>query len=154
MVGRMSFSTAATVAVAAPGCLLAVVSALALALGIVNRDPVWSHQTLTLSEAASVDDEAEVVRLIERGADANAPYNIRAGFPLGVPARLTPIDAAVAAKNASMVATLLTHGAVLDAGAWNRLRCSTEDDDVARILDGHRPAGATVQCADGPVPRS
>jgi hypothetical protein len=148
VVGRMSPGAWTAVAVAAPGCMLAIASALALTLAIPGRHPMWPLHTLNLSEAASVDDEAEVVRLIERGEDPDAARDVRAGLLFDSAVRLTPIEAAVASKNPSMISTLLVNGATLDERAWNRLRCLADEEDVVLMLDGHRPPDATMQCDD------
>jgi hypothetical protein len=136
----------AAVAVAAPACLLAVGSTVALTRGLLDRNPTWSPPPFTLSEAAGLDDEAEVVRLIERGGDPNAAHEVRIAVISPTPTRLTPLEAAVISKNPSMIATLLTRGAIVDADGWNRLRCRTDEDDVIAMLDSHRPAGATTHC--------
>jgi hypothetical protein len=142
----MSLAAWTAAGVAAPACVLALASAVALALGVLHRDPIWFPPVLTLSEAAGLDDEAEVVRLIERGADPNAPHGVAAGVLFDAAAWLTPIEAAVIAKNPSMIATLLSRGVTLDADEWNQLRCQADAEDVASMLDGHRPAGATTHC--------
>jgi hypothetical protein len=149
VVGRVRASTFAAVASAAPGCILAIASVVSLALAIVDAHPMWPHEPLNISEAASVDDEAEVVRLIERGEDPDGRRPVRAGLLGGSSVHVTPLEAAVAAKNPSVIATLLANGATLDAIGWNDLRCRADDKEVALMLEAHRPAGATVRCDDG-----
>jgi hypothetical protein len=141
----------AAIALAAPGCLLAVASAVALALAAFDRHPMWPHQSYNLAEAAGVRDQAEVARLIEDGADPNARYPVTPGFIFDAPTRLTPLEAAVAADDALMLGRLLAEGARLDAALWAYLRCIAGGDEVPPLLEQHRPPGAELQC-DGVRP--
>lgn len=139
------------IAVGAPGCLLAVASVVALVLAAFDRHPMWPHQPVNLAEAAGVRDEAEVVRLIEQGGDPNIRYAISPGLIFDYPTRLTPLEAAVANHDPSMVTRLLAKGAVMDAALWTYLRCIADGEEVPRVLDEHRPEGAVLQC-DGVRP--
>jgi hypothetical protein len=138
----------AEIAAALPGCLFAVGSAVALLLAANGRDPIWPYEPVNLSEAAGMDDEAEVARLIGLGEDPNAPRDTRPGFVLNVPGHLTPLEAAVTSGNPSMVSTLLVNGAALNAGTWNRLRCLADDrkSDLTAMLEAHRPHDAMTHC--------
>jgi hypothetical protein len=66
--------------VAAPGCLLAAGSALALVLAAFGRHPMWPDVAVNLSEAAATRNEAEVVRLIGAGENPNESREVRAGL--------------------------------------------------------------------------
>lgn len=138
----------AEIAAALPGCLLAVGSAVALILAATGRDPIWPYEPVNMSEAAGMDDEAEVVRLIGYGEDPNASRETRAGFVRNVPTPLTPLEAAVISGNPSMVSTLLANGAAMNPSTWNRLRCLADDrkSDLIMMLDAHRPQGAMTHC--------
>lgn len=138
----------AAVALAAPGCLLAAASVVALTLAAFDRHPMWPHQGFNLAEAAAVRDEAEMVRLIEQGEDPNARYAIEPGLLFDAPIRLTPLEAAVAADDAEMIGRLLTNGASMDAALWAHLRCIAEGDDAPSMLDRYQPAGALLRCDD------
>jgi hypothetical protein len=131
---------------AAPGCILAVALAAALLLAVVGRHPMWRHEDLNLSEAAGARDEAEAVRLIGYGEDPNARRELRAGILFDRPVRLTPLEAAVARRDSSMIVRLLSAGALMDAETWNRLRCLSEGDEVPPVLDARRPADAVLHC--------
>lgn len=134
------------VALGAPGCLLAAASLVSLALAAFGRYPMWPHEPVNLAEAAGVRDEAEVVRLIEDGADPNARYSVRPGFGFDGPTRLTPLEAAIAADDPMIVRWLLARGTPPDADRWTYLRCIAGGDDVPPLLDQQRPPGAELKC--------
>jgi hypothetical protein len=139
-------SRAAAFALAAPGCVVAAASVVALLMAAVGRYPMWPHQNVNLAEAAGVGDEAEVSRLIENGTDPNARYPVRGGLIFAVPVQLTPLEAATAADDDRMVTRLLLEGAHVDARTWSYLRCIAGGADVPRLLDELRPAGADLKC--------
>ena len=141
----------AAVALAAPGCLLAAASVVALTLAIFDHHPMWPHQPFNLAEAAGVRDAAEVARLIEDGADPNIGYPVRPMFIFDDPVRLTPLEAAVAANDPQILSQLLMSGARMDAALWSYLRCIADGDGVGPLLDRCRPEGAVLRC-DGIIP--
>lgn len=135
------------VAFAVPGVILAAASALALTAAVFGAHPMWHQGALNLSEAAAARDEAEIVRLIAAGEDPNLRRDVRGGIIDDDPVRLTPLEAAVAQSDASVIYGLFTHGAVLDGESWNLLRCLARGDDVRGALDMYRPAGIELRCA-------
>ena len=135
------------VAVALPGCLLAVLSAIALALAAFGRHPMWPHEAVNLAEAAGVREEAEVARLIEHGHDPNARYPVRPGVLFERAVNLTPLEAAVLNNDAAIVSQLFARGVAPDASSWVALRCFAADLRVGPVLDAHRPAGASLDCS-------
>ena len=141
----------AAVALASPGCLLAAASVVVLTLAAFDHHPMWPHQASNLAEAAAVRDEAELVRLIERGEPPNGRYAVRPGLLFDSPILLTPLEAAVAADDAEMIRRLLTSGIAMDAALWTHLRCIAEGDDVPPTLELYRPPGAVLRC-DGVRP--
>jgi hypothetical protein len=126
--------------------VLAIALAVVLTLAAAGRHPLWRHDDLNLSEAASVRDEAEVVRLIRRGEDPNSRRDIRPGLLFDHAARLTPLEAAVASERAEMVERLIVNGAQLDAVLWNQLRCLAHGNEVPLALERHLPPGAAMHC--------
>ena len=136
----------AALVLATPGCLLAIASMATLVLTAFDQHPLWPSQSTNLAETAGVRDEAEVVRLIQRGQDPNARYDLRPGLIFEFPISLTPLEVGVAVGDALMVDRLLASGAAMDTSTWNRLRCITEREDVTAILDRNRPAGAELHC--------
>jgi len=136
-------------AVAVPGAVLLAIAVAHLAGVALGHDRMWPTETLTLSEAAALRDEAEVLLLIGRGADPNAPGVVRRDFLRGTEDVLTPLEAAVGARREQMIELLLQLGATLDAPTWTRLTCFAERHDApaaGRVLAAHRPDGADADC--------
>ena len=142
----MNMSKAAAIALAAPGCLLAVATGIGVVMTVFGQSPMWPYQPVNLAEAAGVYAEAEMVRLIEDGANPNDRYPIRPGLIFGYPMNLTPLEAAVANDDPTMVARLIKEGAKLDARVWTHLRCIADGERVRTVLDELRPSGAAQTC--------
>jgi hypothetical protein len=136
-------------ALAMPGTVLVLATALML-LGLpLGIDPLWRVEPLTLAEAAALRDNGEVVRLIHAGEDPNRPGTVRAELLRNDAQVVTPLEAAVGIDRPDMVETLLENGAVLDAMTWTHLMCfaiSIEADEAIQFLDQRRPAGASTVC--------
>ena len=135
---------------AVPGVLVVAATAVMLAMAAAERHPLWPHGVVTLPEAAALRDAGEVALLIARGADPNAPDTIRRGMLFDRRARLTPLQAAVAAERAEIVALLLRRGASPGDEEWTELVCRARRegvDDVARVLTEWRP-GVTAACGN------
>jgi hypothetical protein len=139
-------------AVAIPGCILAAASLVALMLAAFGEYPMWPHEEVNLAEAAGVREEAEVVRLIERGQDLNESYPVRTGLLFERPAKLTPLEAAVINNDPAMVALLFANGAAVDGPSWLALRCFAGNSRVSSVLDLHRPAAVSLECAGRKTP--
>ena len=69
----MNISTAAAIALAAPGCLLGVATGIGLVMTVFGQSPMWPHESVNLAEAAGASDESEMIRLIEEGARSERP---------------------------------------------------------------------------------
>ena len=105
--------SAAEIALALPGGLLIVATALML-LGVpFGIDPLWYVEPLTLSEAVSLRDNGEVVRLIQAGDDPNRRGTVRAELLRNDAQVVTPLEAAVGIDRPDMIETLLENGATL-----------------------------------------
>ena len=138
------------VAVAAPGCALSAGLVLALGCAVFGRSPIWPDHGLTLSEAVVTRADADLVRLLGQGTDPNASYDVRPGLVADHAVRMTPLEAAVLSRDAAILERLIRRGALIDAPAWNRLRCLAEGDEgVTVLLERHRPAAAVTQCDSG-----
>jgi hypothetical protein len=136
-----------------PGLLLAA-GTLAMLVGLVGGvDPLWHVEPVTLAEAAALEDNAEVVRLIGLGENVNAVNRVRPQVLDQHELMLTPIEAAVAAERADMVQLLLDHGVRLEPALWTRLVCLAERagaDDVRALLEPRRPVNAQLNCETEP----
>jgi hypothetical protein len=130
----------ASLAAAVPGCILVAWSLVSVAMAAFGQPPMWPHEAYTLAEAAGARDEAEVVRLIERGEDPNGRYSVRAGLVLERTARLTPLEAAVLNDDPAITRELLARGATLNDTAWPALRCHA-GLRAAAVLDQAHPPG-------------
>lgn len=135
----------AALIVALPGCLLAAASVVALLMAAFDQPPMWPYEAYTLAEAAGARDEAEVLRLIERGEDPNGRYSVRAGLVLERTARLTPLEAAVLNDDPAITRALLARGIRLDGPSWTAVRCQAGARAAAVLDEIRRPA--SVDCA-------
>jgi len=114
---------------------------------VTGRHPIWSLEPRNLPEAVAFRDAGAVVRRIERGEDPNRAAEVRAGVVLSETARLTPIEAAAAARQGEMVQLLFDLGASPDAIVWQRAWCISDASAVREVLEANRPPGATEDCA-------
>lgn len=142
-------------AIAIPGVALAAVTIVLLAAAALGRGPVWRFEPLTLPEAAALHDDADVLWLIGRGANPNAPGTIRPGVLTRDEIALTPLEAAVGAGQEQTVELLLQQGAVADVPTWTRLMCFAERLDAPRVrmvLERRQPAGSPLDCTGVRIP--
>ena len=94
-----------------PAAILTAARAGFLVLAIWDAHPFWLWEPLNLAEAAALRDRGEVARLLAEGQDPNATYRIRRGFVRESAMRLTPIEAAQAARRDEIVQILVDAGA-------------------------------------------
>ncbi len=135
--------------VSIPPILLAIAWLAVLAIaGLTGRDPIWNLQPRNLAEAAAFRDTGAVVRRIDAGEDPNRPGEVRPDPILPESATLTPVDAAVTSRHFEMVQLLFDFGASLDANAWQRAWCISDEPEVRSVLASHRPAGAAENCVE------
>ena len=142
-------------AIALPGVAFVAVTMVLLVAATLGRGPLWRSEPLTLPEAAALHDDADVLLLIGRGADPNAPGTIRPGMLTRDEIELTPLEAAVGARQERTVEFLLQHGAVVDAPSWTRLMCFAERLEapaVRAVLGRRQSAGTTLDCAGVMLP--
>ena len=146
--GRHRFARLVSTCAALPALAAVAVSAAVVVMAVTDGSPpFWNGGSLTLSEAAALHDQGELVRLIAAGSDPNQVYALRPGV-LAVRA-LTPLEAAVGARRPEMVELLMRHGATVESTARRRLHCfatETGDVNVVQALDRVRPAGSEASC--------
>src|SRR4026209_1291182 len=96
---------------AGPCLVLAFLSA-GWTAGRLSGGGLWPPDDVTLSEAVATRNNAEAVRLIERGAKPNQPSPVRDGLLTnGYAVTVKPVEAAVGAQRADSLRTLLANGA-------------------------------------------
>jgi hypothetical protein len=106
-------------------------------------------EPLTLSEAAALHDNGEVVRLIDAGGDPNEASTVRAELLRNDALVVTPLEAAVGSDRVDIMEILLEHGAALDGATWTRLMCfatAIEADEARNLLEERRPPDASGSC--------
>jgi hypothetical protein len=132
-------------------CTPAVVVALVGAWGVVANPAggwVWPPDDVNVSEAVATRNYAELVRLLENGADPTRPYPVQASLLTSRPVVATPVEAAVMARNAGMLGLLIDKGAVITPAMAGRLKCLNADypdQDVRAMLDRVAP-GTEPDC--------
>lgn len=135
----------------APAIVLVCVELGVLSWTAMGGQPRWPDEQLTLSEAAAVRDEAEVVRLVNGGQDPNARYRVRVGLvDNGREVQLTPLEAAVSIRRPEMVDLLFLHGVRASGDDWRRLRCVADafgDRDLVAALERGSPGQPNGSCA-------
>ena len=146
--GRNRYPRLLSICAAAPALVAVAVSASIVVLAVTNgAPPFWRGGSLTLSEAAALHDQGELVRLIAAGNSPNAVYALRPDV-LAVRA-LTPLEAAVGARRPEVVDLLMRHGATVVPNDWRRLHCfatASGAEDVVQMLDRFRPADSETSC--------
>lgn len=129
-------------------CVPSVVVALVGAWGVVTNPAggwVWPPDDVNVSEAVATRNYAELVRLLENGADPTRPNLVRASLLTSQPAVAVPVEAAVMARNAGMLGLLMDKGAVVTPGMAEKLKCLNAeypDQDVKAMLDQVAPVDA------------
>jgi hypothetical protein len=114
------------------------------AAGVSLLDP---DPPLSLTEAAALQDQAEVHRLVRRGHDPNASYVVRRDLLRSRPYVMTPLEGAVAERRVDMVRLLVDLGARIDDHTFPSLWCFAQgrhDGDVIALIEAHRPSATPV----------
>jgi hypothetical protein len=105
---------------------------------------LWPPDDVTLSEAVATRNNAEALRLIERGSDPNRAGHVREGLLTnGYDVVVLPVEAAVAAQRADSLRMLLANGVSVDERELQVLRCleqARRDSGVREILDARASA--------------
>lgn len=142
--------------VAAPCLVLACLSAW-WTVGRLAGDGLWPPDDVTLSEAAATRNNAEILRLIEGGANPNQPGRVRDGLLTnGYPVTIKPIEAAVGAQRADSVRTLLVNGAAVDQEELKVLRCLEQmrhDSGVRELLAAQSTGDVDCDGVHSPLER-
>jgi hypothetical protein len=135
---------------AVPAAVLGLWSLAALVQSPAGANPYWQQRPVNMTEAAALRDQGSVAALVARGEDPHLRRELPADLVLNERAELTPFEAAIALGRPEIAELLIWSGYRFDATEWRQLRCLAmfeEDDDIGALLDAHRPAGATLECA-------
>ena len=144
---RQLIGRCAVAAAALPSAAIGILSLVALVLSLADRNPDWPRQTLNMTEAAALRDQATVVRLLAAGEDPHARRELPADMVLNERAELTPFEATIAADRPEVAELLVWAGYRFDATEWRQLRClaiGEHNEGIVRLLDAHRPEGAAA----------
>jgi hypothetical protein len=125
--------------------------------GRLAGNGLWPPDDVTLSEAMATRNNAEAVRLIDSGANPNQPSPVRDGLlTSGYAISIKPIEAAVGARRADSVRTLLANGAVVDDDELRVLRCLEEthhDSGVRELLAARSTSEVNCDGVRSPLER-
>lgn len=125
---------------------LAWIGTLALT-AMTGTHPIWTTTARNLAEAAAFRDGGAVVRFVEAGERISEPAEVRGGVIRPETTTLTPVEAAAAARDETMVQLLFDLGASPDPAGWHRAFCISDASRVREILKAHRPPGVVEDCA-------
>jgi hypothetical protein len=135
--------------ISAGPCLVLAVASAWWTVGALTGNGLWPPDEVTLSEAVATRNNAEAVRLIEKGANPNQPGYVRDGLLTnGYAVTVKPIEAAVGAQRADSLRMLLDNGASIDQEELTVLRCleqARHDSGVSELLAAQ--ATSAVDCA-------
>jgi hypothetical protein len=136
-------------AVALPAAVWVVFSAIWLAASVLGIPRGFDGRTMTLTEATAVASHADVARLLQGGADPNAPARLRAHLVRNNETTITPLEAATGAIRTGPVQMLVDHGAKIDETNYAVLWCAARarnNEDMIRFLESQRPYKAVIDC--------
>lgn len=137
-------------ALAVPATAWIAAATLMLIAALFGYRALAAPADLTMSEAAVIRDEAELLRQMRHGASPDIEYAVRRGMLSEQDYILTPLEAAIAARHAEVVQVLVDNGTKLTDANLPRLVCLArlnEATDIAAFLQAHSPPdAAAVDC--------
>lgn len=137
-------------AVAFPAALWVAVCIVWLLLTALHVPRSFDGRSMTLTEATAVASHADAARLLQAGANPDAPARLRMGLVKNRASMMTPLEAATGAIRTGPVQMLLDHGATIDETNYAVLWCAAttrNNQDMLRFLKMHRLASTPVDCA-------
>ena len=143
----MTVARRAALVVAVPPILLALGWAGVLVVtAFTGEHPLWKLEARNLAEAAALRDSGLIVRLVENGVDLRDAGPVRPGILFDHPMTLTPLEAAAASRDSSIVQLLFDLGAMPDIAGWQRAWCLATASSVQDVLKQYQPPGARTEC--------
>jgi hypothetical protein len=119
---------------------------LGAALGIPRG---FDGRGMTLTEAAAVASHADAARLLDGGADPNAPARLRAHLVMNDEKTMTPLEAATGMFRTGPVQLLVDRGAKIDDSNFAVLWCGAEakhNQDMLRFLEMRNGSKTSIDC--------
>jgi len=138
-----------------PGATVAAAVLLALLMQRAGVAPFAPAVQMTLPEAAALESDADVVRLLRSGADPNRAAWVRRTRIRAVNAELTPLQAAMTSRHASVMNLLVDGGARVTSADVPALWClaaAQRNADAQAWLRGQVDGPFPDDCAQVPIP--
>lgn len=127
---------------ALPPIALGLVALVLVAAGAMGKNPFWSGNEITLSEAAALRDQGAVLMRLTAGDDVDVRYSVRAGLIDSRTMTITPMEAAVHEDRPEMIALLLSRGAratAADVCVWTQLAARRKSRQADEYLASRYP---------------
>ena len=134
-------------------CLVALtfaVSGVSALLG--DRPLVWRARPVTLSEAMANRDQGEVVRQVGAGVSLDGRYDVYDVIKRGQHTPATPLEAAIATREAYMFELGIAYGAHLGPDNARALFCLADAGEAAEIRDALREKFGRQDCGGVTLP--
>lgn len=142
-------------AVGLPGAVVAALVVMALLLHAGGVAPFAPAERMTLPEAAALESDADVVRLLRAGADVNQQAWVRRTRIRSVHAAMTPMEAAMTSRHVSVMTLLADAGARITAAELPVLWClaaSQQNADAQAWLRSRAAGPFPATCAGVRIP--
>jgi hypothetical protein len=141
--------SAAERALLIPSLAWLVITGTIVAASLAGHSLFQGPGDLTLAEAAVLRDHAELLRLIQSGADPDAQAAVRPGLARRDVRLLTPLEAAIGEHHPETVEFLIAHGAHVNAANVSRLLCfarQEHQEDAIQSLKSRAPIAPAADC--------
>jgi len=136
-------------AFAIPAAAWTIVCVVWLSCAALGIPRAFDGRDMTLTEAAAVASHADAERLLDGGADPNAPARLRAHLVMNDEKAMTPLEAATGMFRTGPVQLLVDHGARIDASNLAVLWCGAEarhNQDMLRFLEMRNGSKPSLDC--------
>ena len=148
---RGAYPRVIAAALAMPAVILLAATALLLLAVPFGYRAFAAPANLTMSEAAILRDQAEVLRQLQHGVDPHALQSIREGIIADDIFTMTPFEAAIAGRHLEVLELLVRNGAAVSDHEARRLIClsrAKEAPEITTFLEQHSPSSVPADCHD------
>lgn len=138
-----------------PSLVWLVLTGTIVAASIAGHPLFEGPSDLTLAEAAALRDHAELLRLIQSGADPDVQAAVRPGLVRRNVPLLTPLEAAIGEHHPETVEFLIEHGAHVTTANVSRLMCfaaQEHQEDAIELLRSRAPVAPAPDCGAVDIP--